>query len=242
MILFQFVCGCSLIVTMARMMRNHCKTSNLFKESLNSLYLQSMKVILAASLLDLPNPWQLCLCRPAALRLQCFPYGTQQHSGSPCSSYIFQVWTDTEVPSSRQQCLYMQRAGYKPTIKSHSRPHTTKSYWGHWNPATSIRWETPRRDPCSIMSGQDVAKERRFSRGSFNAIYYSCSIYTCVVICRKKVGLRQILMVSVNVNMEPLWADFSTQHRKFYAGTGYESKFPHRSALFHSFVANAPHP
>jgi hypothetical protein len=92
------------------------------------------------------------------------------------------------------------------------------------------------------MSGQDVAKERRFSRRSFNGIYYSCSIYTCVVICRKKVGLRPILMVSVNVNMEPLWADFSTQHRKFYAGTGYESKFPHRSALFHSFVANAPHP
>jgi hypothetical protein len=33
------------------------------------------------------------------------------------------------------------------------------------------------------------------------------------------------LHVHVRARLPSLWADFSTRHRKFYAGTGYESKF-----------------
>ena len=44
-------------------------------------------------------------------------------------------------------------------------------------------------------------------------------------------GERQCEHTALHVHFSPshpsLWANFSTRHRKFYAGTGYESKFAH---------------
>ena len=47
--------------------------------------------------------------------------------------------------------------------------------------------------------------------------------------CKREYGA---LNVHVPAGLPSLWADFSTQHIKFYAGTGHESKFLHEIKKF----------